>query len=649
MNASKAQRRDRRSVRLDWWFGLLTFCGTVLVLGGWTWARAELSQDWPLTLLPGVGVLMVLLAGLYLFTLLAWSIVLGASLRTFQVSTWPLLVAFLVHGLVTTAFLGTALWGLAPLSTWGSLGLIGVGSIAGLTFCSSVWRVWWQQRDDALQLAYTDVLTGLLNRRGFLNRFDSQFPSPGTLVLIDVNQLKAINDQHGHTVGDQQIQRLAEALQFQLPPDTLVSRWGGDEFLLLFPGQSALVTQQRLESLQRQLPSLISPAALFSFGLTQLQSEQNFEQGFALADHHLYLAKGGGQAAGTGAEDDREPLEFAQQLEKLSTPEAVIREGLTSVRQQLQFDMASYVEIQERGFVILFVEYAPNFTLATDMVGLVIEADALLRQVVSERRTVVSVDYPNDPASFADVLQLGIKSLILVPVQINGQVVGVLSLSHLTTWKAIPLPTQRMLELIASRLGHTLEIHQAVTQVKLTVEGGLLALGVALEARDLETQGHTERVVEMATRLGRRLQLSLKALDELRQGAYLHDIGKLSIPDRILLKPGPLDPEEWALMQTHVDQGVAIARRLPNLSPDAIDVICCHHERWDGSGYPAGLRGEAIPLSARIFAVCDVYDALTSDRPYKNAWAPETAHAEIMSQRGRQFCPMVIEAFESMI
>jgi PAS domain S-box-containing protein len=178
-----------------------------------------------------------------------------------------------------------------------------------------------------------------------------------------------------------------------------------------------------------------------------------------------------------------------------------------------------------------------------------------------------------------------------------------------------------------------------------TTEGSMLGLGVALEARDLETGGHTERVVKLSARLGRDLGLNDAALSELRQGAYLHDLGKLSVPDAVLLKPGRLDPDERALMQTHATHGHAIARRIPTLTSGALDVIRHHHERWDGAGYPDGLAGEEIPLLARIFAVCDVYDALTSERPYKRAWSDEDAVAELTAQRGRHFDARVVDRF----
>ncbi|WP_234009291.1 HD-GYP domain-containing protein [Deinococcus sp. NW-56] len=149
--------------------------------------------------------------------------------------------------------------------------------------------------------------------------------------------------------------------------------------------------------------------------------------------------------------------------------------------------------------------------------------------------------------------------------------------------------------------------------------------------------------------LGERLGLGGQRLEALRQGASLHDIGKLTIPDAVLLKPGKLTPEEWAVMQSHAERGAAIAGRLRGLLPGTLDVIRSHHEKWDGSGYPDGLAGEAIPLAARVFAICDVYDALTQARPYKRAWSHGEALAELQAQSGRHFDPAVVAAFLEIV
>ncbi|WP_221090873.1 HD-GYP domain-containing protein [Deinococcus aquaedulcis] len=192
------------------------------------------------------------------------------------------------------------------------------------------------------------------------------------------------------------------------------------------------------------------------------------------------------------------------------------------------------------------------------------------------------------------------------------------------------------------------ELEAMNVSLRATLEGSLLGLGIALEARDLETSGHTLRVTQRSLAIGAALGLDAELLDALRHGASLHDLGKLTIPDAVLLKPGRLDAEEWALMQTHAQNGYEIASRMPTLPPEALNVIRHHHERWDGSGYPLGLSGEAIPLLARIFAVCDVYDALTHARPYKPAWSAQAALAELRAQRGRHFDPQLVDLFVAL-
>ncbi|CAN5879419.1 hypothetical protein BH24DEI2_BH24DEI2_02350 [soil metagenome] len=131
----------------------------------------------------------------------------------------------------------------------------------------------------------------------------------------------------------------------------------------------------------------------------------------------------------------------------------------------------------------------------------------------------------------------------------------------------------------------------------------------------------------------------------LRWGAYLHDIGKMAIPDHILLKPGGLTPQEYALVRTHVTRGEEMLRQVSFLPTPVRQVVRHHHEHWNGHGYPDRLRGENIPLLARIFAVTDVYDALVSKRPYKKSWTPEAARGELLKQRGEQFDPAVVDAF----
>lgn len=176
----------------------------------------------------------------------------------------------------------------------------------------------------------------------------------------------------------------------------------------------------------------------------------------------------------------------------------------------------------------------------------------------------------------------------------------------------------------------------------------LKALGVVVESRDSEVKGHIDRVTALAERVGRAMNLGAEALSAVRRGAYLHDLGKVSTPDAILHKRGALSPEERRVMQQHAEAGHHVAQQLAFLPQATLDTILYHHERWDGQGYPYGLKEAAIPLTARVFAVCDVYDALTSARPYKPAWSHDDAVAEIQAQSGKQFDPAVVTAFMSI-
>lgn len=165
-----------------------------------------------------------------------------------------------------------------------------------------------------------------------------------------------------------------------------------------------------------------------------------------------------------------------------------------------------------------------------------------------------------------------------------------------------------------------------------------------LKARDDETEGHSERVVVYALAIARELGLKGEALGALEVGALLHDIGKVGVSDAILHKPGPLTPDEWTEMRRHPEIGYHLTEQIPFLRP-ASPVVRHHHERWDGSGYPDGLKETSIPLGARIFALADTFDAMVSDRPYRKGLAPEIAFAEIGRGSGRQFDPAVVDAF----
>jgi PAS domain S-box-containing protein len=244
----------------------------------------------------------------------------------------------------------------------------------------------------------------------------------------------------------------------------------------------------------------------------------------------------------------------------------------------------------------------------------------------------------------------GFVSYLGAPLIAKGQVKGVLELFTRTPFQ----PEQEHLDVIK-----TLALQAAIAIDNATLFEGLQQSNIdlrlaydstiegwsrAMDLRDKETEGHTQRVTEMTLRLARAFGVSAEQLVHMQRGALLHDIGKMGIPDSILLKPEALTDEEWAIMRQHPVYAYELLSPIAYLRP-ALDIPYCHHEKWDGSGYPRGLKGEQIPLAARLFAIVDVWDALRSDRPYRKAWSEARVREYLRASAGTHFDPQVVELF----
>jgi len=192
------------------------------------------------------------------------------------------------------------------------------------------------------------------------------------------------------------------------------------------------------------------------------------------------------------------------------------------------------------------------------------------------------------------------------------------------------------------------QAEQQARELRLAYDATIEGWSHALDLRDKETEGHTQRVTEQALRLARAMRLSQEELDQIRRGALLHDIGKMGVPDAILHKPDALTKDEWGIMHKHPVYAYEMLSSIDFLRA-ALDIPYCHHEKWDGSGYPRGLAGEEIPLAARIFAVVDVWDALRSNRPYRSNWPDEKVRDHIRDERGKHFDPQIVEQFLTLL
>jgi putative nucleotidyltransferase with HDIG domain len=198
--------------------------------------------------------------------------------------------------------------------------------------------------------------------------------------------------------------------------------------------------------------------------------------------------------------------------------------------------------------------------------------------------------------------------------------------------------------LVAAR---TEQLRKAMTDLERSYDVTLEALGDALDLKDAETEGHSKRVTAFTIAIARAMGLPKEEISVIARGAFLHDIGKMAIPDNILRKPGKLTHEETLVMREHCYRGYQMLRKISFLS-EACDIVYSHQERFDGTGYPRGLRSEEIPLGARIFSIADTLDAITCDRPYRKAQSLEAARAEIKRCSGTQFDPDIVEVFLSM-
>jgi putative nucleotidyltransferase with HDIG domain len=246
-------------------------------------------------------------------------------------------------------------------------------------------------------------------------------------------------------------------------------------------------------------------------------------------------------------------------------------------------------------------------------------------------------------------------SLLFVPLRTNGTVDGVMVLVCNECRSEFTEEDANVCRLLAAQIALAFQnarlfeaVQSAAAELQSAYDATLEGWSLALEMRDEETLGHTLRAAELACDVARALGVPDEDIPHVRRGALLHDIGKMAVPDAILKKPGPLDEHEWAVMRAHPVVAHEFLSRIGYLE-SAIDIPYYHHERWDGTGYPRGLRGTKIPLSARIFAVIDVYDALTSDRPYRKAWSDEAALKHIVAQAGEHFDPVVVAAFMERI
>lgn len=325
---------------------------------------------------------------------------------------------------------------------------------------------------------------------------------------------------------------------------------------------------------------------------------------------------------------------------------------LDQVISQMQVNAASVLLVNRRDHTLEYAA-ARGFLSNAIMHTRLRLGEGLAGSAAHDRRIVYNSDLEANDTAFTRAALLSAEGFVSyqgVPLVSKGRVLGVLELFHRE--KIVPdQESYNFLEALAGQAAIAIEnasllesLQRSNLELSLAYDATIEGWSRAMDMRDEETEGHTQRVAELTSHLAGEMGFSDAELVHVRRGALLHDIGKMAVPDSILLKPGPLSEDEWEIMRKHPVLAYEMLSPIPFLRP-ALDIPYCHHEHWDGGGYPRGLRAEQIPLAARVFAVLDVWDALLSERPYRPAWPKEKVLEYIRDNAGKLFDPQVVEAF----
>jgi putative nucleotidyltransferase with HDIG domain len=336
--------------------------------------------------------------------------------------------------------------------------------------------------------------------------------------------------------------------------------------------------------------------------------------------------------------------------------------GLDAVLAQVMDEVIALMRA-ERGFIMLYDEHGEiPIRAARGMDHASLGGDGnsisqtIVHRVAETGIPILTTNAQVDPRfdQQKSVLAHNLRSILCVPLKLKDEIIGVIFVDSRVYSSLFEESDLEILSAFADQAAVAIDnarlfdrLQKANTELKDAYDATLNGWARTLELRDKETEGHTQRVTALTEILAKKMGINGTELENIRRGSLLHDIGKMAIPDSILLKRGGLTLPERKFMELHPEFAKEMLEKIEFLHP-AIDIPYCHHEKWDGSGYPRNLRGETIPFAARIFAVVDVWDALTSERPYRKPLHPDEVRKHIREQSGKHFDPKVVEAFLSL-
>ena len=518
---------------------------------------------------------------------------------------------------------------------------------------------------ESIAEARRDALTGLGNRRAFDERLEVAVRDavdggrPVGVVLLDLDDFKHVNDTRGHVAGDLVLRQTAVVLMREARAHEEVFRFGGEEFAVVVEGDSAAaarLAERMRAALVRQRRG--EPLPTLSAGVASAPEDARTVEGVLVAaDAALYAAKWAGK---------NRVLAFGRES---AEPRAVARDGKTRSRILVVDDDANLRTLLRTTFEVVDLEIheaedaraaaASIERVRPDVVVLDVQMPGVsgvefCRALKADPETSgISVVLLTGSLSEDEARDAGAEAFLrkpFSPLELLATVERLAGGADERALRAIPSrPRDEQLLLYADDLRRLLELEKGQRALlQRSYRDTVTALATALESKDAGTGAHSERVQRYALELAGAVDAGLLDDQSLEYGFLLHDVGKIGIPDSILLKPGALSAAELRLMRTHTLLGEQMLGEVALLRGEGIRVVRSHHERWDGGGYPDGLAGRRIPLGARIFAVADTLDAMTSERPYRGALPWGDALDEIVRNSGSQFDPTVVEALQSI-
>ena len=550
-----------------------------------------------------------------------------------------------------------------PTRTFGEDEVSFLRSVAGL-LGSNLSRI---EAEQALKSrATTDGLTGLHNSR----HLREAVPAVGeeaaragswlSLIMLDIDRFKAYNDAFGHPGGDDVLCQVGAILTRESRSGDLVARYGGEEFAVVLPGADAEEARGIAERIRLAIASHPWTARAVTASLGVATGGPGGLGGLDLlaeADEALYVAKRTGRDRVVHRRDIP-GIEVPPGPGGCQAPAGPIESATAGAVLLHIDDDASYCRALERHLlsagsrVIHAGSAAEGARMALD------DPDLILLDIRLPDSDGLEVcrRLKADPSTATTPIIILSSSLLYGDDRANALAAGASAAlpkssepqELLAVIEAMLRARKSDLELIRARLGMGERLREQAIELERLCDATIEGWARALELRDHETEGHSRRVAELATKVGRRMGLDEAELLHLRRGALLHDIGKVGVPDAILNKSGPLDEAEWKVMRTHPELADHLLRPIEFLRT-SLAIPLAHHERWDGSGYPGGLAGEDIPLSARIFAAADIYDALSHDRPYRPGWPENEVKDHLRSLAGNHLDPRVTEAILEVV